>query len=136
LATAQVANPEPESALRGRRVLVVEDEMLLAMEFDTVLRGQGCIVLGPVATVGRALTLIDEAPPEAAILDLNLRGHSSLPVAAALNGRNVPFLVVSGYSTASMPTPELGQAPRLSKPVDPFALLRELARLLEMFPRG
>jgi DNA-binding response OmpR family regulator len=90
--------------LRGRRVLVVEDEMLLAMEFDTVLRGQGCIVLGPVATVGRALTLIDEAtpeaPPDAAILDLNLRGHSSLPVAAALNGRKVPFLVVSGYSSS------------------------------------
>src|SRR4051794_39554580 len=104
-----MANPGIGSPLRGRCVLVVEDEMLVAMELECVLRERGCAVVGPAATVTRALALIDEGRPDAAVLDLNLSGRSALPVAAALNGRDVPFLVVSGYSEPQSQAPELSR---------------------------
>jgi DNA-binding response OmpR family regulator len=132
--------PDADGGLQGRRVLVVEDEALLAMELDGVLRQQGCTVLGPAATVDRAVALIGAGRPEAALLDLNLDGRSALPVAAALNARGVPFLVVSGYGEAQSRAPELSRAPRLAKPVHPSKLVRKLvrklARLLATVPRG
>lgn len=111
-------------------MLVVEDELLVAMELDSVLRAEGCTVLGPAATVDRAVVLIEEAQPQAALLDLNLRGQSALPVAAVLNARGVPFLVVSGYSENQSRAPELSQAPRLAKPVNHRQLLHALRRVL------
>ena len=117
-------------------MLVVEDEMLVALELECVLRKQGCIVLGPAASVPRALALIGEGRPDAALLDLNLNGQSALPVAAALNGRSVPFLIVSGYSETQSQAPELSRAPRLAKPVDHPRLLRELTRLLASIGSG
>jgi CheY-like chemotaxis protein len=131
-----MANPGADDTLQGRRVLVVEDEVLVAMELESVLLKQGCTVLGPAMTVERAVALIDEERPEAALLDLNLSGQSALPVAAALNAGGVPFVVVSGYGEAQMQAPELSRAPRLAKPVTHPRLLRELARLLAMVPRG
>jgi CheY-like chemotaxis protein len=131
-----MANPGAGSTLQGRRVLVVEDEVLVAMELESVLRKQGCTVLGPAATVERALALIGDEGPEAALLDLNLSGQSALPVAAALDARGIPFVVVSGYGEAQMQAPELSRAPRLVKPVHHSRLLRELTRLLAMVPRG
>ena len=86
--------------------------------------------MGPAATVDRAVALIGEGRPDVAVLDLNLRGQSGLPVATALTGRGVPFVVVSGYSETQLPAPELSRAPRLSKPVDHRRLLGELTRLL------
>jgi CheY-like chemotaxis protein len=130
-----MANPGTKSTLEGRRVLVIEDEILVAMELESVLRRQGCTVLGPVPTVDRALALIEGGQIDAALLDLNLDGQSALPVAAALNARDLPFVVVSGYSEARSQAPELRHASRLAKPVDHPKLLRELARLLKIAPR-
>ena len=126
-----MANPGTKSTLEGRRVLVVEDEFLLAMELEDVLRRQGCTVLGPVATVDGALALIGDGQTDVAFLDLNLDGQSALPVAAALSARDVPFVVVSGYSEARLQAHELRHASRLAKPVDHPKLLRELERLLK-----
>ena len=92
-----MTDPGADNTLQGRRVLVVEDELLVAMELDSVLRVQGCTVLGPTATVERAVVLIVEGQPDVALVDLNLGGQSALPIAAVLNARGVPFLVVSGY---------------------------------------
>jgi two-component system, response regulator PdtaR len=111
-------------------VLIVEDEMLVAMELDGLLREQGCTVLGPAATVRRAIALIAEGRPDAALLDINLNGHSAVPVAAALNGRGVPFIIVSGYSSTQLQAPELDQAPRVPKPVSHARLLGKLSQLL------
>ena len=129
-------NGDSGPTLHGRRVLIIEDEMLVAMELKSVLQKHGYNVLGPAETVERAISLIDEGQPEAAVLDLNLNGRSALPVAAVLNERGVPFVVVSGHVATQGQAPELGRAPRLAKPVNHPTLLRELTRLLAMVPRG
>jgi DNA-binding response OmpR family regulator len=125
-----MTSPGADYTLQGRRVLVVEDELLVAMELDCVLRAQGCTVLGPAATVDRAVVLIGEGQPEVALLDLNLGGQSALPVVAVLNTRGVPFLVVSGYSEKQSQAPELSRAPWLAKPVSHRQLLDALRRVL------
>lgn len=111
-------------------MLIVEDEMLVAMELDSLLRDQGCTVLGPAATVKRAIALIAEERPDAALLDLNLNGQPAIPVAAELNRQGVPFIIVSGYSKTHMQAPELSRARRLAKPVERQRLLGELGQLL------
>jgi DNA-binding NtrC family response regulator len=118
-------------ALSGRRVLVIEDEMLVAMEFESLLQRQGCAVLGPAPTVDRALALLDHDRPDAAILDLNLNGESATAVAVALKTRGVPFVIVTGYGEAQSSEPELQGAPRVDKPVNHHALVRALARVLD-----
>ena len=123
------AQEHERAALRGRRVLVVEDEMLLAMELESLLRQQGCEIVGPVSTVERALALLEERP-DAALLDLNLKGRSATPVASAMVDRSVPFVILTGYGEVTSGQPEVRNAPRLNKPVNHGELVRTLARLL------
>ena len=118
-------------ALRGRRVLVIEDEMLVAMEFESLLQRQGCAVVGPASTVDRALALLDRDQPDAALLDLNLNGEPATAVAVALKTRGVPFVLVTGYGEAQSSEPELQGAPRVDKPVNHYALVRALARVMD-----
>ena len=117
--------------LRGRRVLLVEDEMLVAMEFEGLLQRQGCAVVGPASTVDRALALLDHDQPDAALLDLNLNGEPATAVAVALKTRGVPFVLVTGYGEAQSSEPELQGAPRVDKPVNHYALVRALARVMD-----
>ena len=118
-------------ALRGRRVLVIEDEMLVAMEFESLLQRQGCAVVGPASTVDRALALLDHDQPDAALLDLNLNGEPASAVAVALRTRGVPFVLVTGYGEAQSSEPELQGAPRVDKPVNHKELVRALARVMD-----
>ena len=90
--------PDAREVLRGRRIMIVEDEMLVAMELEALLAEQGCAVIGPAPTADRALALLAEGLPDAAILDVNLNGQTATPVAAALRAQNVPFLLATGYS--------------------------------------
>src|SRR5574341_760011 len=90
-----------EVALRGQRILIVEDEWLVAIELQALLEQQGGVVLGPVNTVARALRLLDHERPDVALLDLNLNGQRSTPVASALSVQGVPFVVVTGYGAAA-----------------------------------
>jgi CheY-like chemotaxis protein len=117
--------------LGGRRVLVVEDEMLVAMEFEGLLQRQGCAVVGPASTVDRALALLDHDQQDAALLDVNLNGEPATAVAVALKTRGVPFALVTGYGEAQSSEPELQGAPRVDKPVDHYALMRALAQLMD-----
>lgn len=121
--------PAP-AALAGHRVLVVEDEALVAMELGDILERQGCWVVGPAASVAQALALLEGRRPDAALLDLNLNGEPGLPVAVALNDRGVPFVVVSGYAEDQVSAPALRRAPRLTKPVRHGELVRVLTQLL------
>ncbi|MBX6373219.1 MAG: response regulator [Acetobacteraceae bacterium] len=115
--------------LGGRRILVVEDEALVAMLVEDALVDAGGEVLGPVATVADAVALLEnEAAPDAAVLDLNLAGETSVPVADVLAARGVPFVVATGYGAAGLP-PEHKDAPVLAKPYDPAELTATLARL-------
>lgn len=117
------------SGLRGRRILVVEDEALVAMLVEDALLDVGAVVLGPAATVAEALALLErEALPDAAVLDLNLAGEVSTPVADALVRRGVPFVVATGYGASGLP-PGHGDVPVLAKPYDPDELTLALGRL-------
>jgi CheY-like chemotaxis protein len=122
-------------ALEGCRVLIVEDEMLVGMELESLLQRQGCIALGPAPTVARALDLLEDERPDAVLLDLNLNGQSATEVAQALSARDVPFVLVTGYGEAQSSEPELRHAPRVDKPVNHRQLVRALTQLFEPGPR-
>lgn len=103
--------------LAGCRVLVVEDEYLLADELSRELVAAGAEVVGPAATVAAALRLLGEGtPPHAAILDVNLGGEPVFPVADALLERGVPFVFCTGYDDWALPARHRG-TPRCEKPV-------------------
>jgi CheY-like chemotaxis protein len=87
-----------DSALRNRRILVVEDEFLIAATLTDHLESVGSIVVGPAPTVEKAIKAIESDPEiDAAILDVNLAGVLSYPVADALLARKIPFVFTSGY---------------------------------------
>jgi CheY-like chemotaxis protein len=113
--------------LIGRRILIVEDEALVAMLVEDALLDAGALVLGPAASVQAALALLAAEAPEAAVLDLNLAGESSAPVADALAAAGVPFVVASGYGAEGVPR-QHAKAPVLAKPYDPSELTDVLAR--------
>jgi CheY-like chemotaxis protein len=121
--------PDAQSSdLAGRRILVVEDEYAIATELAWVLRQHGAEVVGPAPSVARALALIDAGPPlDGAILDLNLGGEASYPVADALAARATPFVFTTGYDAVDVPA-RYRDVPCLGKPFDDDALVRALAR--------
>ena len=114
--------------LNGRRVLVVEDEALVAMLVEDALLEAGATVLGPSATVAEALALLQTETPDVAVLDLNLAGETSTPVADALAARSIPFVVATGYGADGLP-PGHAKVPVLAKPYDPDDLTAALGRL-------
>lgn len=122
--------PADNPVLAGRRILVVEDEMLLALDLQMILEDQGCEVLGPVPSAKRALALLERERPDAATLDMNLNGQSSAPIAAALSEQKIPFLIISGYNNLSEEEPLLRNARHVAKPFATAILLRELTALL------
>ncbi|CAA2105767.1 hypothetical protein MBUL_03356 [Methylobacterium bullatum] len=118
-------------ALRGRRILVVEDEYFLADELARGLAEAEAEVLGPIATVEGALGLLNgPSPPNAAILDVNLGGEDVYPVADALLALGVPFLFTTGYDQATI-LGRYASARLLEKPMDIAAVLRELDLILD-----
>ena len=90
------------SDLAGRVVLAVEDEMLVAWMLQDMLADLGCSVVGPAARVDEALALIASIPLDAAVLDLNLNGELSYPIADALAARGVPFMFATGYDKSRL----------------------------------
>ena len=104
------------------RVLVLEDEPLVAMDIAAIVAGAGWDVVGPAATVQKALKSIEDKGCDAAILDANLGGESAEPVADTLRLRGIPFIVLSGYANDQLQGPLLN-APFLAKPYNPGALV-------------
>ncbi len=128
-----MADAREGNAERGRRglVLVVEDEFLIAMELESVLKKGGVDVLGPAATVAAALALLASGTPDAAVLDVNLEGQRVTPVAAALSAKSIPYLIASAYSSTDLANePLLARAVNVGKPTPSSVLLNEIARLL------
>ena len=92
-----------DARLVGKRVLVVEDEVLIAMMLEGVLEDAGCTVVGPFARVGDALQAASSEAVDLALLDVNVAGEKVFPVALALEGRRIPFLFLTGYGNAALP---------------------------------
>lgn len=88
--------------LRDRRILLVEDEMMVAWLVADMLGDLGCEVVGPAGHVDRALTMIATETIDAAVLDLNLGGVRSYPIADALTARGIPFVFATGYGEDSV----------------------------------
>ena len=115
--------------LNGRRVLVVEDESLVAMLLETILEDMGCTPVGPAATVDDGLAMVESETLDAALLDVNVAGHQVFPVAEALKARGVPFVFSTGYGEGGLPDEWRGQA-TLQKPFTESAVRDALMKAM------
>jgi CheY-like chemotaxis protein len=111
--------------LNNLRILVVEDSLLTADAIQDLLEIGGCEIVGPAATVAAALDLVARSTLDGAVLDINLGGELSFPVAAALIERDIPFLFLTGYSDIVVP-PQYRGMRKLDKPSD----MRSLAEIV------
>lgn len=117
--------------LRGRRLLVVEEECFIAAEMAHALGSLGAIVVGPTATVDGARKLIESAEAlDGAFLDINLRGQAVYPIADLLRSRALPFVFATGYEPSRIPD-DYADVPRCEKPVSASAVADALAALIE-----
>jgi DNA-binding response OmpR family regulator len=114
------------------RLLIVEDEWLIAAEYVAILRSHGHSTAGPFARVAPALAAVEAGGIDAALLDMNLGTETSLPIAHLLQARSIPFAFLTGHATKQAVS-VFSAAPLLSKPVMPKELL---AVLEELCPPG
>jgi PAS domain S-box-containing protein len=125
--------PEPASrwqAVRGKRILVVDDEPLISMDIMEILTEAGCEIAGPAENVEKAISVINTIEFDAAILDVNLQGQRVDDLALELTRRNVPFAFISGYGRDGLPQ-GFGQALLISKPFNSAQVLDVVAKLTE-----
>ncbi|HEY2048560.1 MAG TPA: response regulator [Caulobacteraceae bacterium] len=118
--------------LKGRRVLVVEDEMMIAMLVEDMLADLGCSVVGPAHGLQAAMDLAEDAKDlDAALLDVNLAGQPVFAVADVLRAKNVPIIFCTGYGDAGLRDADRG-APVLQKPYRAKDLADTLAAALKV----
>ncbi|WP_159716414.1 response regulator [Geminicoccus flavidas] len=105
-----------DGLLAGRLILLVEDDRLAALDLVQALEAEGASIVGPVTSVRQALDLIDTTPGlDGAVLDVELVGELSFPVADRLRDRGIPFVFETGYDDRIIPEP-YRDAPRIAKP--------------------
>jgi DNA-binding response OmpR family regulator len=116
--------------LNGARLLIVEDEYLLAREMADYFENLGAEIVGPVGTVAQALALIASSHIQIAVLDVNLRDERVYPVADVLTLKQIPFVFASGYGSELEPEVYAG-APRIIKPIEFAVLAKTLGRQIK-----
>ena len=118
---------ERAKILDGRRILVVEDDYLVALALSTVLEEAGAHVVGPVASAEEAVALLEEGRErvDAAVLDVDLNGETSYPVADALATRDIRFVFATGYGIDAV-AEGYRHYPRCQKPFDHRAIFKAL----------
>lgn len=121
--------PMPSKTKRTARILIVEDEPIIALNLEDVLIDAGFQIAGVVEKLGKALAIIENGACDAAIVDGNLAGVNTSPVTIALAARGLPFIVMSGYSREQIQDLFSG-APFLQKPCRPELLIETLNALL------
>ena len=107
------------------RILVVEDEPLLALDVADILTDSGFTVIGPAATAATGLALLDRFDCHAAVLDIKLGNETSAPIAALLTEQSVPFVLLTGWLEEQVPE-EFRGVPLLVKPIRPTDLVARL----------
>lgn len=115
MACCSIQQVEP---LRGLRVLLVEDNFLIARALKRLLEGFGCEVVGPYPTLEEGERVAESSDIHGGVLDVNIRGGNSAKIARLLEERGVPFLFISGYSSPPLHDADLLEHTRLSKPID------------------
>ena len=118
--------------LTGKRILIVEDEYFIATDLKRALAEAGAIVVGPAGTLASAQALVEE-DIDLALLDVNLDGEHSYPLANRLRERAVPFAFLTGYDRWALP-PAYRDVPRLDKPFDLPQLIRQLTAIALVDP--
>jgi len=103
------------ASLVGKRILVIEDEYMVAMLLEDMLTDLKCVVAGIASRPSDAFQLIDTTVVDAAVLDVNLNGVDSFGIAGALRERKIPFVFATGYGGSRLP-PEFVGSPILQKP--------------------
>lgn len=121
----------PVSDLRGLRILVVEDTLLVADMIVEELSDHGCRIVGPAPRLAQGLSLATGEALDGAFLDVNLAGERCFPIADALAARGIPFAFLSGYGDAGIP-PQYRDVPRLAKPFE----LQDLTEMAARFRAG
>lgn len=116
--------------LSGRRIFIVEDEMMVAMLIEDMLADLGCKTVGPARRIEEALSMAAESAIDAAVLDVNLNGQETYPVADILRRRGIPFVFATGYGAMGL-AERFREAPTLQKPFQERDLARLLAQALE-----
>lgn len=124
------------TSFAGARVLVAEDEFMIAVELELYLRDLGCVVLGPTSSIAATLALLGGARPDAAILDVRLLDGFVTPVAELLVSAGVPFLLATGCMDLDLDVPALRDAPCVDKPFSAEEVRRALAGLLSAASGG
>ena len=110
-------------------MLLVDDQLVSAMGIAILLEMEGCVVLGPVGNIGAALSLIEENAPDIGLLDYQLDGQTTEPIIADLDARNVPCVLLTGYSREYLPE-SIRDHPVILKPAPHAKLIGMLQRNL------
>ena len=113
----------------AHRVLVIEDDFLLASSLTDLLEDAGFVVLGPVARLKEALRAACDLAADIALLDVNLAGERVFPAAEVLDRRGIPFIFLTGYGSHVLPV-QFRSRPLICKPFSPGLLLQALAKIL------
>lgn len=116
--------------LHDRGVLIVEDQLLIAMDVEQALADHGITQVRTVSSVYEALQAIQSEKPDIALLDFNLGDETSTDIARALREKNIPFLFATGYADRSMIPTEFQDVPVVRKPYAPLTLIREMEKLI------
>lgn len=119
--------------IAGKRILLVEDEALVAMLLEDMVADLGAIVVGPESQLDLAIARAEQAGIDAAILDINLHGQRSYGVADVLKLRGVPFAFATGYGESGVDPSHRG-VPVLIKPYSSQDVARTLMQLLASAP--
>jgi DNA-binding response OmpR family regulator len=112
--------------LHQMRILVVEDEYFLAADLADVLRARGAEVIGPVGTFAEAMKAVESNWIDRAVLDVDLGGELSFPIAERLEAAGIPYVIATGFCAEALPERFRGK-PRLEKPFRPEALAAMMA---------
>jgi len=124
---------ENQLRLKGKRILVIEDEPLVTMDMESSLTAAGCEVIGPAGTLEDAKLLVEDANYDAALVDANLAGYPVDELATALTQKNCPFAFVTGYGREALPS-GFREAVILGKPFSQDQLLTIVEMLFYRTP--
>jgi CheY-like chemotaxis protein len=124
----------PTTAMSAKRVLVIEDSIMVVIVIETVLKDLGWTMVGPASRVKEALELVETESFDGAMLDLNLDGEMTWDIAALLQDKGVPFVFSTGYDGSSFLPDRFAHQRVLSKPFGPEQIEQELNRLFASVP--